>query len=234
MAQGRGGRRRRTSPFAFSYCRRTKEAAGPLLSQPPSHSIEERVESDIELVRECLRGSSRAWESLVQRHQDRMLNLAYQFTGNREEARDLAQDIFVHLYHKLDRFDSARPFSIWLNSLARNLCIDAYRRRKQRPSAHARPVEEWRELAAAVPSPARRVEQRSESEFLARAMDELGEISREAIVLKDLQGHSIEEIATILGIATGTVKSRIFRARLELAEAVVRLRQATTGGGLEL
>jgi len=191
---------------------------------------------DEELVQECRQGDARAWETLVRRHQDRMLNLAYQFTGNSEEARDLAQEIFVRLYCKLGHYDPARPFCTWFNSLARNLCIDHYRHRKQQPAIHAKPVEELTTLAADGAPPERRVEQRSEREFLMRAMNELGAISREAIVLKDLQGHTLEEIAGMLEVPIGTVKSRVFRARIELAEAVMRLRQAaaTAGEGLGL
>jgi len=189
--------------------------------------------SDEELVRECRRGDARAWEALVRRHQDRILSLAFQFTGDREEARDLAQEIFVRLYHKLDGFDAGREFRIWFNSLARNLCIDDYRRRRRLPPRHPRAVDEIATLAAGGEPPERRVERRSEREVLLRAMDGLGAASREAIVLKELQGHTIEEIAAMLRVPEGTVKSRLFRARIELAAAIVRLRQPVTAGGSE-
>ena len=191
------------------------------------------MRSDEELVRECRRGDARAWEALVRRHQERILNLAYQFAGNREDAGDLAQEIFVRLYHKLAQYDSDRAFRTWFNSLARNLCIDFYRQRRQRPARHPLPVEEFHTLAASTEGPDRCVERRSEREFLLRAMDELATASREAIVLKDLQGHSVEEIAGMLSLPEGTVKSRLFRARIELAEAVVRLRQPAAAGGGE-
>ncbi|MFH1143764.1 MAG: RNA polymerase sigma factor, partial [Candidatus Eisenbacteria bacterium] len=180
---------------------------------------------------ECRQGNARAWEAIVRRHGDRMLNLAYQFTGDREEARDLAQEIFVRLYHKLDQYDPQRAFRTWLNSLARNLCIDHYRRRKMQPVTRAVPLDQILEISAPGEAADRRVEQRSEREFLLRAMDELGDTSREAIVLKDLQGHSIEEIAALLRVPIGTVKSRLFRARIELAQAVRRLQRVTSAVG---
>ena len=88
------------------------------------------MRTDEQLIPDCQAGNAAAWEALVRAHQDRMLNLAYQFTGSRDEAWDLAQEIFVRLYLRLDQYDSARPFRAWFNSLARNLCIDHYRARK--------------------------------------------------------------------------------------------------------
>ena len=189
------------------------------------------MRTDEQLVQVCRQGDARAWEELVRRHQDRILNLAYQFTGNREEARDLAQEIFVRLYRKIDRYDSSRSFKTWFNSLARNLCIDHYRQKRSQPSIHGTPVDEMGTLAAPVESPHRRAERRSESEFLMRAMDRLGEASREALVLKELQGHSIEEVAAMLELPVGTVKSRLFRARLELAQTITRMRHAVSNAG---
>ncbi|MCK4415337.1 MAG: sigma-70 family RNA polymerase sigma factor [Candidatus Eisenbacteria sp.] len=186
------------------------------------------MQPDEQLVGRCRDGEARAWERLVRRHQDRILNLAYQFTGNREESRDLAQEIFVHLYRKLDQYDSRRPFRTWFNSLARNLCIDHYRRRRQAPPVVGTPVEEIIGLRSSIESPARRVERRDRRETLMRAMDSLGEVSREAIVLKELQGHNLDEIAAMLGVPIGTVKSRLFRARIELGRAILKLRQAVS------
>ena len=94
-------------------------------------SSEDILRTDEELVALCRQGDGRAWEALIRRHQDRILNLAYQFTSNREEARDLAQDIFIRLYRKLNQYQENRPFRTWFNSLARNQCIDRYRQRKR-------------------------------------------------------------------------------------------------------
>jgi RNA polymerase sigma-70 factor (ECF subfamily) len=197
---------------------------------------EDGVHRDEDLIRLCKQGESWAWEYLVTAHQDRILNLAYQFAGNREEARDLAQEIFVRLYLRLDRYEQGRSFRTWFNSLARNLCIDHYRQRRQERRVVPTPVDEFTKLASSAPAPDQRVERRERKELLMRAMDTLSEISREAIVLKDLQEMTLEEIAEMLRLPIGTVKSRIFRARIELGRAIQKLQQATatSGGGVGL
>lgn len=184
--------------------------------------------TDEQLIGLCREGDERAWERFIRRHQDRILNLAYQFTGNREEARDLAQEIFVRLYEKMDQYQSDRPFLTWFNSLARNLCIDRYRSRRRDRVLVDTPVEEYTAIESAEEPTDRRILRRERHEFLMNAMEGLGEISREAIVLKDLQGHSLEEIATMLGVPIGTVKSRVHRARIELGGAILKLQQATS------
>jgi RNA polymerase sigma-70 factor (ECF subfamily) len=186
------------------------------------------VSTDEQLISLCREGDERAWERFIRRHQDRILNLAYQFTGNREEARDLAQEIFVRLYEKMDQYQSDRPFLTWFNSLARNLCIDRYRSRKRDRVLVETPVEEYTTLESSGESTDQRLLRRERREFLMSAMENLGEISREAIVLKDLQGHSLEEMATMLGVPIGTVKSRVHRARLELGGAILELQRATS------
>jgi len=185
---------------------------------------------DEPLVRRCLEGDGRAWEALVLNHQDRILNLAFQFTGRREEAADLAQEIFVRLYTRLHQYDASRPFRAWFNSLARNLCIDHYRatRRERRAGTS---LSGMLHLAASDPSPDRRLEERERREIILAALDRLSGISREAIVLKDLQEMTLEEIARLLHLPIGTVKSRVFRARIELGRAILELRGATAAGG---
>ncbi len=190
------------------------------------------MSTDEQLIHLCREGDERAWERFIRRHQDRILNLAYQFTGNREEARDLAQEIFVRLYEKMDQYQSDRPFLTWFNSLARNLCIDRYRSRKRDRVLVDTPVEEYTTIESSGEATDQRLLRRERHEFLMNAMERLGEISREAIVLKDLQGHSLEEMAAMLGVPIGTVKSRVHRARIELGGAILELQRAAsqTGG----
>lgn len=188
----------------------------------------DKVRSDEELVALCRQGDGRAWEALIRRHQDRILNLAYQFTGNREEARDLAQEIFVRLYRKLNQYQEDRTFRTWFNSLARNLCIDRYRRAKRDRVVVGTPVEEFPHLAARTEPVDRRVIRREHKEMIMQALDTLSDISREAIVLRDLQEQSLDEIATVLRLPIGTVKSRIHRARIELARELLKLETVGT------
>lgn len=192
--------------------------------------------SDEDLVPACRAGDGAAWETLIKRHQDRVLNLAYQFTGNRDEAWDLAQEIFVRLYLRLDQYDAARPFRFWFNSLARNLCIDHYRSRRERQRLATVALEEADRIAAPGPSPERHLARREERDRILTALDALSAISREAIVLKDLQEMTLEEIAQTLDLPIGTVKSRVFRARIELGRALLRPSRASAaaGGGVGL
>jgi len=187
--------------------------------------------TDEALILLCRDGDSRAWESLIRRHQDRILNLAYQFTGNREEARDVGQEIFVRLYQKMDQYEADRPFRTWFNSLARNVCIDRYRSRKRDRVLVATPVDELPHLSSNAEPTDRRLVKRERRELVQTGLDHLSEISREAIVLKDLQGQSLEEIGDMLGLPIGTVKSRIFRARVELARAIRKLQSGAQPEG---
>jgi RNA polymerase sigma-70 factor (ECF subfamily) len=187
------------------------------------------VRTDEELFELCRERDGRAWETLIQRHQDRVLNLAYQFTGNREQARDLAQEIFVRLYQTMESFQSGRSFRVWLYSVGRNLCIDHYRRERRERRRDERPVDEIRDLASPLETPEQNLAKREREALLFRALDGLGSISREAIVMKDLQNLSLDEIARTLEVPLGTVKSRLARARLELGKSILRLER---GSGL--
>ena len=194
------------------------------------------LRSDEELVQACRGGDGPSWEVLIKRHQDRVLNLAYQFTGNRDEAWDLAQEIFVRLYLRLDQYDRARPFRFWFNSLARNLCIDHYRSRHEKQRLVTVALEAADRIAAPGPTPDLHLARREERDLILSALDALSAISREAIVLKDLQELSLDEIAQALELPIGTVKSRVFRARIELGRAILRQQQAgaAAGGGFGL
>jgi RNA polymerase sigma-70 factor, ECF subfamily len=195
------------------------------------------MKSDEELVLLCRQKEVHAWETLVRRHQTRVLNMAYQFTGDFGRAEDLAQDVFVRLYESLDHYQHGRPFKTWFNSLARNLCIDHYRKQRKDRNLVSKPVDEFYDLASDVESTDESVVRRERQEVLRLALDRLGEISREAIVLKDFQGMSHEEMADLAGVPIGTMKSRVSRARAELARIILKLEKSSleqplsAGGG---
>lgn len=191
------------------------------------------MKTDEELVLLCRERDADAWEALVRRYQSRMLNLAYQFTSNTSTAEDLAQDIFVRLYESMELYQAGRPFKTWLNSLARNLCIDHYRKRRKERNIVDKPVDEFRNLATHGDDTDRDLEQRERRELLERALDRLAPLSREAIVLKDFQGLSHEEMAEIAGVPVGTMKSRVSRARADLAQILVKIERtpAVAPGG---
>ena len=187
-----------------------------------------------ELLERCRRGDELAWEALVRRFQGRIYGLAFHYTGNAEEARDLAQEIFVRLYRRLDACTNDETFVPWLIRMARNACVDRLRRIKARPQGGPTPVEEMFDLAAPGPDPSEEWQAKKRRNLVHQAMRKLSEINREIIVLKEIQGLTFDEIASILKVPVGTVKSRSNRARTELAREVVSLTGGSSGSTEDL
>ncbi len=175
------------------------------------------------LVDRCRGGDELAWEAFVRQFQRRLFAIACSYVNSREEARDLAQDIFVRLYEKRRLWPPAADFVPWMLRTARNLCIDSLRRAKVRPSG----VDISEELMGTLPSGDRDPESQTAAGSAAaavwRGLQRLTAISREIIVLRDIQGLSLEEVAAVLKIPTGTIKSRSNRARLELARVLTQM-----------
>ena len=175
------------------------------------------------LLERCRQGDDLAWEALVRQFQARVYSVARHYMRNAEDARDVAQEIFVRIYERLDAFHGDQAFLPWMLRLSRNVCIDALRRRKSRPQAAEIAPEETERLPSAGPTPQDDSEARSARDLLYRAMDRMSESDREILMLKEIQGLKVEEIANLLKIPIGTVKSRCNRARLDLAARVRRL-----------
>jgi RNA polymerase sigma-70 factor (ECF subfamily) len=187
-----------------------------------------------ELLDRCRRGDELAWETLVRRFQGRIYGLAFHYTGNAEEARDLAQDIFIRLYRRLDACTNDETFIPWLTRMARNACIDRLRRIKARPQGGVTPVDEMYDLAAPGPDPSEEWRTTRRRNLVHRAMQKLSGINREIIVLKEIQGLTFDEIASILKVPVGTVKSRSNRARTDLARELVSLTRGPAGSPEDL
>ena len=175
------------------------------------------------LLERCRQGDDLAWEALVRRYQSRVYSVAFHYMRNAEEAHDMAQDIFVRIYQRLETFQGGQAFLPWLLRLARNVCIDALRRKKARPPATDVVIDDAVQIASPMPTPEETSEARSSRDLLYRAMDRLSESDREILMLKEIQGLKVEEISSLLKVPTGTVKSRCNRARIELAARVRRL-----------
>ena len=172
------------------------------------------------ILEHCRHGDELAWEMLVRQHQGRVFGIAMTYVSDPDEARDLAQDIFVRVYRNIDGCREADRFLPWLIRIARNASIDHLRRRKARPPAQDIPADEAWSLAADGPSPEDTSEESSRRRLVAAALQKLSDINREIILLKDMQGMNLEDIAQMLELPLGTVKSRSSRARVELAEVV--------------
>ncbi len=176
-----------------------------------------------QLLELCRQGDDLAWEALVRRFQGRVFSVAWHYTRNKEEARDAAQDVFIQVYRKLDELDQGRAFVPWLLRIARNRSIDRLRRENVRTPETEVPVDEAQPMAAPEPGTDEAVWHDDRRRLLDRALATMSEGYRELIVLKEIQEMKLEEIADLLGLPIGTVKSRSHRARIALAEAVREL-----------
>ncbi len=186
------------------------------------HNLVERtLDPDSSLVSRCLRGDETAWEELVRLHTRRIYGLCYRFTGSASEAQDLTQEVFLRVFRTLRTFRSAEgSFGTWLARVTRNLLIDHYRRTRQERVTDS--IEEQlpmleQEGGSAGARPDQSVAGREASEILQATLQRLSPDLREAVVLRDLQEMEYREIADVLRIPEGTVKSRINRGRAELA-----------------
>jgi RNA polymerase sigma-70 factor (ECF subfamily) len=175
------------------------------------------------LLDRCRHGDELAWEAFVRQYQRRIYSLATCYASDPDDARDLAQDVFVRLYRTRAQWTGAETFLPWMIRVARNVCLDRLRARKARPPASDVPADEMVDLAATTAQPDEAYTAGSRRRLFYRALCKLTLISREMILLKEIQGLQIEEIARMLRIPPGTVKSRSNRARLELARNVLSL-----------
>ena len=179
-----------------------------------------------QLIERCLRGDQAAWEQIVRQHWRKVFNVAYKFVGTHDGAEDLTQDIFLKIFRSLDTFDRRANFQTWLISVSRNLCIDHYRSvRKERQTIDREVTSDDVSAVARTASPLAALENRDLAALLRQALQTLPQALRMAVLLRDIQELSYQEIADRLQLPEGTVKSRINRGRRELARQVQRLRR---------
>jgi len=181
--------------------------------------------SDAELIERCLRKDNSAWETIIARFRRKVFHIAYKFTGKHDEAEDLSQEIFLKVFKSLDKFNRDADFSTWLSSVARNYCIDRYRAGKREREVLVEDLVAFDLAPASFGNPHRALEDRDRRSFLRKGLELLPEKLREAVVLRDLQGMSYQEMAERLRLPEGTVKSRINRGREELARLLLRAQQ---------
>jgi RNA polymerase sigma-70 factor, ECF subfamily len=186
----------------------------------------------VQLVRRCLTGDSSAWEEIVRLHTRRVYNLCYRFTNSAEDAQDLSQDVFVRVYRTLSSYNASKgAFTTWLTTLTRNLLVDHFRRSKQERitdsiDAGLREEEDSLSLGDRLedpgPTPDDRLASKETQKLVQQALARLSPELREAVILRDLQDFDYKEIAQVLRVPEGTVKSRINRGRTELARLLSR------------
>lgn len=185
---------------------------------------------DLALVERVRAGDPAAWTELLDRHSGRIYNLCLRMVGKREFAADLAQDAMVKIIEGLDSYDGRARLSTWIHRVTTNVVISKLRAEKHRrhasieasrsPDSEHSPASIRQTLEDREPGPASSVEIRQQRHRLSEALLRLTPDQRAIIVLRDAQGLDYEQIGEVLGIAVGTVKSRLFRARGALREAV--------------
>jgi RNA polymerase sigma-70 factor (ECF subfamily) len=177
------------------------------------------------IIQRCLSGDQAAWESIVRQHWRKVFNIAYKFVGRHDEAEDLTQDVFLKIFKSLHTFDRRANFQTWLISVSRNLCIDHYRSvRKERETINRDVDPGDLSPASTTASPYAEIELRDRVTLLRLALKKLAPTLRTAVMMRDIQEMSYQEIADKLSLPEGTVKSRINRGRTELARQIQMLR----------
>jgi len=178
------------------------------------------------LVERCLQGDDSAWETIVGYYGKRVYNLSYRYVNRRDEAEDLTQDIFIKVYQNLKSFHpDMGSLQNWILKIGRNLIIDRYRQSRRFQAVGGMEEMEAMNLKDEnTPDPLRAAEREEASAFLMSGLVALPPELKEAIILRDLEKLSYQEITDLLAIPEGTVKSRINRGRLELAKLLVKRR----------
>lgn len=178
------------------------------------------MDEDIDLVVRTLKGDEEGFEKLVEKYQNKVYTLCYRYSGNDEDACDLAQEAFIKAYRSLDSFKGSSRFGTWLYRITTNVCLDEIRRKKRRIQADSldQPVEGWdNEMARIVTDDTNTIdtlyEQRELSQYIQTLLMQMKPEHRMVLLLKDIMEFSYEEIAQMLNISSGTIKSRLSRAR---------------------
>lgn len=154
---------------------------------------------------------------LVNAYSKRIFNMAYQFTGTREEAEDMTQDIFMKLYTSLEKYDFQKNFTAWLLTLTKNHLIDQYRKtkweKKKRDNFDQHHLE-----SVSFDRPENSIVRKESKKTVWNGLNQLSSEVRMTVILRDIQGKKYEEIAEIMDLPLGTVKSRVNRGRHQLAK----------------
>lgn len=184
------------------------------------------------LVRRCVSGDAAAWQEIVQQYHRRIYNICYRFSGSPDDASDLAQEVFIKMYRTLSTFDTTRAsFMTWVTTVTRNLLVDHFRKGKYdriTDSLDATPGNQEDGITIAdqledkSASPETKMRSQETQKLVHEALKRLSPELREAVILRDLQDMDYKDIAKVLNVPEGTVKSRINRGRTELARLLQR------------
>ena len=184
-----------------------------------------------DLIRKAKQGDMLAFEELILKHEKIVYNLALRMMNHSEDAMDISQEVFLKAYRSLTNFDERSAFSTWLYRITHNTCIDEIRKRKGKQTYSLEEDLEsedgsmQRQVADDGDTPEESLMRKEEKSEILHALDTLSEEHKAAIILRDVKGLSYEEIAEILELSLGTVKSRINRARNQLTSELLKIRE---------
>jgi len=169
------------------------------------------------LIKSAQKGSEDAWGLLVQKYSRPIYSICFQFTSNKEDAEDLMQEVFLKIYYNLNSFDTNKSFLGWAMVLTKNHCIDVYRKNKKEKNF----LNSFNDFIFKIPSEENIEKEVMNKEKYLKLLEYLHQLPEETasmVLMKDLLGLSLEEISEIFNLPTGTVKSKLSRARLQIAE----------------
>jgi RNA polymerase sigma-70 factor (ECF subfamily) len=188
---------------------------------------EQPLDDDLPLVQATLAGSGAAFAELVEKHSPRLFGIVRGYTRVHAEVEDVVQETFLKAYTKLETFKGESAFATWLMRIAINTARDLLKRRGRSPVAAVEDPDlvqgSEHEVRAAICAPSVQLERNEIAAITAQVLDELPEVFRTVLVMREFDEQSYQDIADTLGISIGTVESRLFRARARFKEALLRL-----------
>jgi RNA polymerase sigma-70 factor (ECF subfamily) len=181
------------------------------------------VSDDVKLIADCLNGQTAAFGELVTRHQDRLYNTVFRLLNNSEDARDVVQEAFLHAYQSLHSFKGDARFFTWLYRIAVNTAISF--KRKRRVVLRLQPTGDGGGTDPLDPNetnrPGHGIEMAEQEKRVHEALSRLSPEHRSVLVMKDMDGMKYEDMAEVLQVPIGTIRSRLHRARLEIREVLL-------------
>ncbi len=184
-----------------------------------------------EVIENCKAGDEKAFSEIVLQRQKKVFNIAYRMLGNSEEARDLAQEVFISVFESIKDLKEGFKFDAWLTQITLNHCRNRWKYLKRRQYFNSDSLDDPEGTGdGSVPraiydpsdNPETVFEKKMVQELIQRGLLKLKEDQRELLVLRDLQGYSYEEMGETLGLPEGTIKSKLHRARMDLKEVLER------------
>jgi len=197
-------------------------------------------DSDVSLMLEFQKGDISSFEKLVKKYQESIINIIYQFIGERDEAEDLAVEVFLRVYRAAKKYQAKAKFTTWLYKITTNLCLNEIRKKaKLQTISLSKPISAGEEkeeeliekIADAVPSPQQILEKKERNALIRKAIDSLPAKQRMATILQIYEGLSYKEISRILGCSVKSVERRLYWARTNLKERLSSYLTAESSGG---